>query len=100
VKNGKTAGGDRRRRAADADRVECGAVPLSHDVAIGWCANTRRKIYSADAEYEDQPSEKSVHEHSPFSEQLPRFTLEQVFVSSLFRAALSGTTSDPLDSTG
>jgi len=86
VKNGKTAGGDRWGRAAGTNGIESGGVPVGHDIAIGRCANTRRKIYSADADYEDQTSEKSVHEHSPFSEQRLASTLYRVFVSSLFRA--------------
>jgi hypothetical protein len=60
VTNGKTARGD-WWRGAGTNGIEGSTVPVGHDVAFGGDANTRRKIYSADADWEDQTSKKSVY---------------------------------------
>jgi hypothetical protein len=61
VKDSQAAGGDRWRCVASANSVERGIVPIGHDVAIGWDANTRHNIYSADADNEYQTSKRIFH---------------------------------------
>src|SRR5437773_12504091 len=79
---------------AGANGIQGSVVPVGHDVAFGWCTNARRKIYSADADYEDQPSEKSVHSTLLLANRGPVLRLSRFLCQSSSEPLFASTTID------